>query len=136
MEEPNEIISEIIQELSNMILTFYSRSIIREAQPEKDITEICSGTLDGESLQRLAKKLQKLDTLKLKLKTPKDSFKIPGGGSCYNSGEAPTHELEIKKTSGSVAHVQVAKNSGETKSLRESLAEYKNSAELKETPKK
>lgn len=39
--------------LFNMILTFQPRTILQEAQPVKDIPEVCNGILDGDGYRKL-----------------------------------------------------------------------------------
>ena len=45
--------TKIREEMKNMILTFVVRGVIQKAQPVKDIPEINTGLLDGESIKRL-----------------------------------------------------------------------------------
>ncbi|KKR00152.1 MAG: hypothetical protein UT24_C0016G0041 [Candidatus Woesebacteria bacterium GW2011_GWB1_39_12] len=47
------------EEIENMILTFKVRTVLQEAQSVKDISEIDSGTLTKESINRLLKLFEK-----------------------------------------------------------------------------
>jgi len=51
---------KIKEEIKNMILTFKVRTVIQKAQPIKDISEIDSGILTTESINRLLKLLKTL----------------------------------------------------------------------------
>lgn len=92
------------QKIRNMIFTFQVRSIVQKSQPEKDIPEIDTGILEGESIKRLVDLFQsELEEFVKEIRLKKKERQTKGGELEYiklrKKDIRGNYKLKIKKGS-------------------------------------